>query len=74
MTVAAVVVLIDLLRTPINELETGEAVIKRTEVVKAVDRISQIADMSHSARGSVKVITQLLGRCMFPSDNYFQRD
>lgn len=67
---AAVVVLIDLLRTPTNELETGEAVVKRTEVIKAVDRISQIADMSHSARGSVKVITQLLGRFMFPSGYY----
>jgi hypothetical protein len=61
-TVAAVVVLIDLLRTPIPELETGEALNKRTEVIKAVDRITQIADMSHSAKGSVRVINQLLGK------------
>lgn len=60
-TVAAVVVLIDLLRTPSADLETGDALIKRKEVTKAVAQISQIADMSHSAKGSVRVINQLLG-------------
>lgn len=56
--------LIDLLRTPSGDLETGDALIKRKEVTKAVAQISQIADMSHSAKGSVRVINQLLGESL----------
>lgn len=59
-TVATVVVLIDLLRTPTNELDIGDALKKNEEVNKALEKMKQIAHVSHSARGSVRVIEQLL--------------
>lgn len=58
-TVAAVVVMIDLLRTPASDLENEESRAKQTEVTKALAQIRQVEHISHPARGAIKVIEQL---------------
>lgn len=60
-TVAAVVVLIDLLRVPLPQMDVQTAMAKENEVLKALAQLEQIADISHPAKGAVRVITQLLG-------------
>lgn len=59
-TIAAVVILIDLLRASPEEMASDEYKAEHSEVLAALARMEQITTMSHPARGSVKVIKQLL--------------
>ncbi|KAJ9100658.1 hypothetical protein QFC21_003703 [Naganishia friedmannii] len=59
-TIAAVVILIDLLRASPEEMASEDCKAEHSEVLAALARMEQITTMSHPARGSVKVIKQLL--------------
>lgn len=54
--------LIDLLRIPPAQLNDRDSMAKEREVVKALAQIKQIEDMSHPAKGAVRVISQLLSK------------
>ncbi len=60
-TVAAVVLLIDLLRATRDELNGEEAMEKRKEIENALAAIKQCQSWSAPARGSARVIGYLLG-------------